>query len=677
MAFKFKSALAVAFATTMLSTAVMADEFRIDRLFVVGDSLSDIGTYSQAIRAAGAAQGQALPDIPYQFTNNLADGSSLNYSEVVADRLGIEPIEPNLITGVPATAGTPLAGFANDIDVGGTNYAQGGARVSIENDNQAQLLGGITQTPSTTQVDRLLTARPSFNSNDLVIYWTGANDVSVNAEEIGVTQTPEQAFQAVGLAATQAVAEVERLIDAGATNLVVVTVPDIGTSTPVGQSQTAQGQAVLSGLTSTYNSILVDGVAGRATIVDAGAVLDDVLADPTRYGFSDFDHTDIANTKCLTASSVQCIDGLTTRPDIVSVFADDRHLTNEANLLLGELAFSALIAIGQAGVIPVATITGLRQQSVGLEQRLNLGAFFINDGEGNRIRRPVGNVEVFGGFEAGFYESDTQQVVPGFDATTQVVKAAADIMVHPNILLGVGGTIDHGQIDYDDGQGGFDTRLFVGGVFGVAQIIPGVYMNGFLGGGFIDVYDIDRSFTTSNLSGATVSRNNYDSDTDGTYFIARTNIGAVVPLGNGFAINPSAGFAYERVDIDGYSERALGGAPESLEANVGDTDYVGYRGTIAMAGFYRPPAAPTWTFGLRGSWEHDFNNDDIEVPFAIGDTPSNVQFAPRPDDSYGLLSATIVKEVGHRTALSLQGTTNVAQDGVDGYTLGLTLKHTF
>lgn len=677
MVFKTRALLASTALAMTLSTSAIADEFQIDRLFVVGDSLSDLGTYSQAIRAAGAQQGQTLPAIPYQFTNNRADGSSQNYSQVVAERLGVE-IAPNLITGVPATAGTPLDALSNDVEVGGNSYAQGGARVAIENDNQAQLAGGITQTPSTTQVDRLLAATPNFNSNDLVIYWTGANDVSTNAELVGAgEQSPQQAGQAIGLAATQAVAQIERLIDAGATNLVVVTIPDIGTSTPVGQSSSPQGQALLSGLTSAYNGILVDGVAGRATIVDAGAVVTDVLADPTRYGFSNIDHLDLANTQCVTDSAVQCIDGVTTRPGIVAVFADDRHLTNQANLVLGEMAYSALIAIGQAGVIPVAIISGLRQQSIGLEQRLNLGAFFINDDEGNRIRRPVGNVEVYGGAELGFYESDRQQIVPDFDANTQVIKAAADVMIHPNVMVGIGGSIDHGQIEYGDDQGGFDSRLYIGGVFGVAQIIPGVYANAFLGGGLIDVYDIERNFTTSDLAGNTVSRNTYEADTDGTYFIARSNIGAVLPLGNGFAINPSIGFAYEKVDIDGYNEDARGGAPSSLQARVGDLEYEGYRGTLALGGFYRPPSAPTWTFGLRASWEHDFNDDEIQVPFALGSTPTDVQIAPRPDDSYGLLAATVVKELSHSTSLSFQGTTNIGQDGVDGYTGSLVFKHTF
>ncbi len=686
MTFKTTGKLLAGTALAMtMSTAALADEFRIDRLFVVGDSLSDSGTYSQAAVALAAQETppRAIPTgIQYRFLDNAADGSSQVYAEVVAEGLGIT-LRPNLITGVPGAAGTPLAPLVNDVNVGGTNYAQGGARVAAPNTDATRLGGGFTQTPTTTQVDRLLAANPSFTSNDLVIYWAGANDISTNAEEIlAGNQTSAQAGQAVGLAATQAVAQVERLIAAGATNLVVVTVPDIGTSTPVGfelgQAGNAAGQAGLSALTAAYNSILVDGVAGRATVVDAGAVIGDVLADPARYGFSAIEQRELDNTACTTpVSSINCIAGQTTRANITSVFADDRHPTALAHRALGELALSALVAIGQAGVIPVATISGLRQQSQGLEQRLNLGAFFVNDETGARIRRPVGNVEVYGGAEIGIYESDAQQVVPGFDAATQVLKAAADVMVHPNVMVGIGGSVDHGQIEYDNDRGGFDSRLYVGGVFGVAQIVPGVYANAFLGGGLIDVYDIDRTFRTTDLAGNTASTNSYSADTDGTYFIARTNIGAVVPVGNGFAVNPSIGFAYEKVDIDGYNESARGGAPGSLAARVGDLEYEGHRGTLALGGFYRPPSDPTWTFALRASYEHDFNDDDVRVPFAVGTAPTNVQVAPRPDDSYGLLSATVVKELTHSTSVSLMGSTNFLQDGVDGYTASLVFKHTF
>lgn len=673
MAFKMKTLLASTALVASLTNSAIAQEFRLDRLFVVGDSLSDGGTYSQAVQAGAALNGQTVPNIRYRFTNNSADGSSQTYAEVLADELGLD-LNPNIITGVPAAAGTP---FENDINVGGTSFAQGGSRVALPALDDAQRAPtGITQTPVTEQVDRLIASTPSFGSNDLVILWAGANDVLANAELVGNgTITTAEAGAAIGTAATQMIEQVDRVIEHGATNVVVVTVPDIGTSTPLGAASSPQGAGLLSGLSNAFNSVLVGGVGGRATVVDSSSVLDEVLSNPTRFGYSDIDQ--LASVAC-PASALNCLDGINTVSDgNERVFADPVHPTTRTHLILGQIAAAALVDIGQVGAMPVATISALRQQSLGLEQRLNLGAFFINDDEGNRIRRPVGNVEVYGGGELGFYSSDAQQVVPGFDATTQVAKVAADVMVTPNIMLGVGGSIDHGQVSFDEGRGGFDSRLFVGGVFGVAQIVPGVYVNGFLGGGWIESVDIERNYDIRLPGNEAPVRERFDAETDGTYFIARTNVGAVLPVGNGFFVNPSAGFAFERVDIDGYSESARGDTLQSTAARVGDLEYVGYRGTLALAGFYRPPSDPTWTFGLRGSWEHDFNDDEIEVPFAVGNVPLNVQRAPRPDDSYGLLSATISKELSHSTSLNMQASTVIAQNGVDGYTISAVFKHSF
>ena len=165
MAFRFRNALAVACASTVISSSAMAQEFQLNRLFVLGDSLSDGGTYTQSSAVVLGNGGIATPTPPegfrYRFTDNQPDGSSRTYAEGLAERLGID-LQPNLITGVPIAAGTP---FVNDIPVGGTNFAQGGSQVDLDSPNQDMPLFpggptptqiGVTQTPVSTQVERLL-----------------------------------------------------------------------------------------------------------------------------------------------------------------------------------------------------------------------------------------------------------------------------------------------------------------------------------------------------------------------------------------------------------------------------------------------------------------------------------------------------------------------------------------
>jgi outer membrane lipase/esterase len=80
-----KGAAAGAMLCASISTA-SAEELRFNNIIVIGDSLSDGGTYSQAVQAGG---GGLLPNINYRFLTNAADGSSLTYAGVLARELGL------------------------------------------------------------------------------------------------------------------------------------------------------------------------------------------------------------------------------------------------------------------------------------------------------------------------------------------------------------------------------------------------------------------------------------------------------------------------------------------------------------------------------------------------------------------------------------------------------------
>ena len=97
-----------------------AEEFRIDRFFVIGDSLSDAGTYSQGV---SFVSGGSLPSgLRYRFTTNALDNSSLTWAEHTAKFLGLE-MGPDVLQGVPI-------GFIPSVDINGGNYSEGGSRVN-------------------------------------------------------------------------------------------------------------------------------------------------------------------------------------------------------------------------------------------------------------------------------------------------------------------------------------------------------------------------------------------------------------------------------------------------------------------------------------------------------------------------------------------------------------------
>jgi len=337
-----------------MSAAQGQDEFQINRLFVVGDSLSDSGTYSNVVRAAPVFQTAAgiAEAIPTLVPGILAANPALTIEQatglatqqaIVARNLGIE-VQPNLVTGIPFFSIDPatlpagseaqqtalllqaliatdpeFAALANDIEVGGTSFAQGGARVALPGeDAAARALGGISQTPVTVQVDRLLASTPSFNDTDLVVIWAGNNDVLDEAAEVGAGAiTPADAFQSVTQAANQLTEQVDRVLAHGPATVVVVTVPDIGTSTPLGAAASDEGAALLSGLSSTFNSTLSDGVSGRVSLVNSGLVLQEVLDNAEAFGFSAPDQ--LGALACAgdpaSVSALTCLNGINTSAD--------------------------------------------------------------------------------------------------------------------------------------------------------------------------------------------------------------------------------------------------------------------------------------------------------------------------------------------------------------------------
>jgi len=185
------SMLAIALA---LNATLASAQF--SNIFFFGDSLTDSGSYKPV-----------LPPGTGLFTTNPGPV----WSQVLAQRYGL--------TAIPANQG-------------GTNYAQGGARVTGLPGVPAAPPTG-TATPIATQVTQLLATGP-LDGNALYAVWGGANDIffQLGALQAGVI-TPAQLQANIGIAAGDLVRQVAILQAAGARNIIVVNLPDIG-RTPFG-----------------------------------------------------------------------------------------------------------------------------------------------------------------------------------------------------------------------------------------------------------------------------------------------------------------------------------------------------------------------------------------------------------------------------------------------------------
>ncbi|HKK97757.1 MAG TPA: autotransporter domain-containing protein, partial [Marivita sp.] len=389
-----------------------------------------------------------------------------------------------------------------------------------------------------------------------------------------------------------------------------------------------------------------------------------IQADPVKYGFT---APNAATVPACPGSSISCLQGFDASADSEQrVFADGVHPTTAAHALFGQAAFAGLQAATQTGAISIATMTALRQHGLSLENRMNPTVMRTTDENGTPKRREVGDVDVYAGLDVGTFEGDSQQVTPGVEGTTRVLKAGADIVVAPNTTIGAGLSFDYGDVDFDDDAGGFESELVVGVLFGQMSVTENYYINAAIGGGSINVDDITRSFA---LGPAT---ERYTADTDGDYRFARIGGGALYPLNSQVRLNPFAHYTWERVSIDGFTE-----SNGAASLSFGDTEYESRRLTAGMSAIITPENMEGWAFNIRGSIEHDFNDDPLEVSLGPSEDVLGTVSAPRPDQTWGYLAGSVVKEFNNGGSLALSGSSSIGLDGSRGFVGGVTYKISF
>ena len=342
-----------------------------------GDSLSDLGTYAPATSLT--ANGQA-PYFGGKFTTNGPGGTV--WVEKLATTLGllITPAEVGFAGAslkCPAAASPALANTC-------TGYGQGGARVT----DPAGIgkAGGALTVPMKTQVANHLQRFTSFKATDLVLIWSGNNDVFIQFGVFAATAAQIQADAAAGRisadqasvrlfqAQTAAQAEVKKaaleltgyvrteILAKGGKYVAVLNLPD-SSQTPFGGTLPASAKPVLTALVDTFNLWLRDGLTGQAVkIVDQNGPGKDLYANPSRYGIvnNTVPTCDAAKISAITrgavtdGSSLFCnstagapYNGLRTGADINTwQFADGVHPTPGGHKIISDSVVQQLRSFG-------------------------------------------------------------------------------------------------------------------------------------------------------------------------------------------------------------------------------------------------------------------------------------------------------------------------------------------
>ena len=272
-------------------------------LYVFGDSLSDVGNVF-------VATGGTQPAPPYangQYSNGPV------WVQGLATQLGLAPLTPSLL--------------------GGNDFAFGGATTSY-------LPTASMTVPNLTQQIGLFFSGMGGNpasASALYSVWIGANDI-FGILDSGVDATT--AFLRTQGAAQSEADAIALLAGAGAKNFLVPLLPDLGL-TPALSSLGPQASAAGSFLASSYNTALQSDLAGLAislglslSYLDTYSLIDDAVADPHAYGFSN------VTAPCFLGSTTgggsSCL-----APDEY-LFWDAVHPTAAAQALITNAALSAL-----------------------------------------------------------------------------------------------------------------------------------------------------------------------------------------------------------------------------------------------------------------------------------------------------------------------------------------------
>ena len=484
-----------ALAAVLIATAANAQAASYSDLYIFGDSLSDSGTFGPILGVGRYAHFTTKPGTVWAENLGASDG------------LSVTPA----YTAMPG----PDGALVFSLNASGNNLAVGDARINAAPPNIPEAVN----LPSVRmQVDGFL-ARGPLDSRALYVISGGHNDVFA---QLGGSL--EAGRTAMVTAANDLTAQVTRLQSAGARNLIVVGIMDIS-QTPIGRAQTPADAARLEDLIATFETHLTTGLAGRNLLYfDTGRLLDTVLANPSAYGF-----TNTKDPACGEVDALQC-----QVPANGHLFADNKHPSTSMHRVISDWVYASLEGANRMGLLSQVALTRSSAQWRSIDARMQEFQNFGYQGQGVFVTGDYASFDNDAAAGLPSADGDGASLVVGYEKAFTNQFFGGVTLGYGNAPVDLGN--HQGTIEYDE----WALSAFASHTFGA------FYANALATYSWLDL----ESRRNIALGPFTTREHG---DTDGHRFGMKGQVGYTFVSGN-IVHGPLVGLAWERVDVDGFSE---------------------------------------------------------------------------------------------------------------------------
>ncbi|WP_282009593.1 autotransporter domain-containing protein [Brevundimonas aveniformis] len=500
---RIKLTLAASTLALGLAMAGTASAQTYGRIITFGDSLSDNGNLY-------AATGNTTPTSPPYFQGRFSNG----------------PVWTELLGWTQSHYTGPATGSYNG--------AFGGARA----DNAIAMPPGLA---AQIALYRSAPLNGTFDADDLVTIWAGANDIFQTMPIAGGGANPFGDMTTASVTAASFVGSaINTVSTAGAGTVLVANLPNLGT-TPQFAGTSAQALATHS--TNVFNSALYSQLSAQAAahpntniiFMDVNRAFGVLLGAPGRFGFSNV--------------SAPCFNGVTVcaTPDTY-VFWDGVHPTAAGHRLVAGLATDYLYYGNFGAHSALQGEIAVRARADGL------------DAVTGRLGTGSAEPEAGGLYMGLTYEQsefDARDVVPGGDMTGGSLIVGADGDLAPGLRAGAAlqmrtGDAEVGLVNFTAEGAALDAYLgWREGSF---------FVNAAAGYSWDQYEDIRRQTATPGIVA--------QSTTNGSSFGAKVEGGMIFDAG-GLAFVPRVGVSWISTTVDGYvEENAFGAQHQINERNI-------------------------------------------------------------------------------------------------------------